>query len=91
VYLARIYAEEKGAGSEEEGDCGGELHFEGGVLKSELERVIELLKSSDEDAEDEDAEDEDAEDEDADDVRLNDENHHLYTHRQEVIHPIGID
>jgi hypothetical protein len=29
VDLARVYAEEKGAGGEEEGDCGGELHFEG--------------------------------------------------------------
>jgi hypothetical protein len=30
VDLARVYAEKKGAGGEEEGDCGGELHFEVG-------------------------------------------------------------
>jgi hypothetical protein len=86
VDLARVYAEKKGAGGEEEGDCGGELHFEGGIWKLEVESVIELLKSSDRDIEDA----EDAEDEDADDVRLNDENHHLYTHRQEATHPIRI-
>jgi hypothetical protein len=40
VDLSGVDAEEEGAGGEEKADCGGELHFDGGVWvwRGKLER-----------------------------------------------------